>query len=104
MTRATQNPANLDQRHDSLDEEEQEILTAYEAGKTTRVEDTVGLLARHREYAEATFRKDARLNIRISSKDLRGLQRRALADGIPYQTLVASVLHKFVEGRLSERL
>ena len=101
MTRATQNPANLDQRHDSLDDEEQEILSAYEAGKTTRVADTVNLLARHREYAEATFRKDARLNIRISSKDLRGLQKRALADGIPYQTLVASVLHKFVEGRLS---
>ena len=103
MTKATQNPANLDRRDDNLDEEEQEILTAYEDGKTTRVADTVNLLARHREYAEATFRKDARLNIRISSKDLRGLQRRALADGIPYQTLVASVLHKFVEGRLSER-
>ena len=63
----------------------------------------MSLLARHREYAEATLRKDARLNIRISSKDLRSLQRRGLADGIPYQTLVASVLHKFVEGRLSER-
>jgi predicted DNA binding CopG/RHH family protein len=104
MTKATQNPANVSQHDDNLDEEEQEILTAYEAGKTTRVADTVNLLARHREYAEATFRKDARLNIRISSKDLRGLQRRALADGIPYQTLVASVLHKFVEGRLSERV
>ena len=102
MTKANQNPANLVPLHDRLDDEEQEILTAYEAGKTTRVADTVTLLARHREYAEATFRKDARLNIRISSKDLRGLQKRALADGIPYQTLVASVLHKFVEGRLSE--
>ena len=102
MTKLTQNPANLVQGHDKLDEEEQEILTASEAGKTTRVADTVTLLARHREYAEGTFRKDARLNIRISSKDLRGLQKRALADGIPYQTLVASVLHKFVEGRLRE--
>lgn len=100
---ANQNPANNDQPGDSLDDEEQEILTAYEAGETTRVPDAANLLARHREYAEATFRKDARLNIRISSKDLRGLQRRALADGIPYQTLVASVLHKFVEGRLTER-
>ena len=103
MTKAIQNPANPDQRDDMLDEEEQEILNAYDDGKTTPVEDTTSLLARHREYAEATFRKDAKLNIRISSKDLRGLQRRALADGIPYQTLVASVLHKFVEGRLSER-
>ena len=107
MTRATQkpaNPADVFQRDDNLDEKEQEILSAYEAGKTTRIADTAALLARHREYAEATFRKDARLNIRISSKDLRGLQKRALADGIPYQTLVASVLHKFVEGRLSERV
>jgi predicted DNA binding CopG/RHH family protein len=104
MTKATQNPANVSQHDGNLDEEEQEILTAYEAGKTTRVADTVALVARHRDYAEATFRKDARLNIRISSKDLRGLQKRALADGIPYQTLVASVLHKFVEGRLSERV
>ena len=104
MNKANQNPANPDQCDDSLDEEEQEILTAYEAGKTTRVANTVTLLARHREYAEATFRKDARLNIRISSKDLRGLQKRALADGIPYQTLVASVLHQYVEGRLSERV
>ena len=57
MTKAIQHPANPDQRDDKLDEEEQEILTAYEAGNTTRVEDTVGLLTRHREYAEATFAK-----------------------------------------------
>lgn len=56
----------------------------------------------HKEYAEATLRKDARINIRLSSRDLRGLQKRALAEGIPYQTLVASILHKYVEGRLRE--
>jgi predicted DNA binding CopG/RHH family protein len=38
----------------------------------------------------------------LSSRDLRGLQKRALAEGIPYQTLIASVLHKYVEGRLRE--
>ncbi|MCA1806168.1 MAG: hypothetical protein LC646_12805 [Xanthomonadaceae bacterium] len=48
------------------------------------------------------LRKDARINIRLSSKDLRGLQKKALAEGIPYQTLVASILHKYVEGRLHE--
>ncbi len=51
---------------------------------------------------EAMFKKDARINIRISSKDLRGLQKKALAEGIPYQPLVASILHKYVEGRLHE--
>lgn len=57
---------------------------------------------RHQEYAEAMFRKDARINIRLPSKDLRGLQKKPLTEGIPYQTLVASILHKYVEGRLRE--
>ena len=87
-----------------LDEEEADILEAYEAGRTTPVADTQSILARHTDYAAATFRKDARINIRLSSKDLRGLQRRALSEGIPYQTLVSSILHKYIEGRLSEQL
>ena len=46
-------------------------------------------------YAKATFRKDRRLNIRLSSKDLEAIQKRALAEGLPYQTLIASLLHKY---------
>ena len=53
-------------------------------------------------YAAATFRKDRRINIRISRKDLEAIQKRALQEGIPYQTLVSSVLHKYVSGRLLE--
>jgi predicted DNA binding CopG/RHH family protein len=85
-----------------LDSEEKEILDAFENGKLKRVKNREKELARHKEIAAATFKKDSRINIRISSKDLRALQKRALAEGIPYQTLVASVLHKFVEGRLVE--
>ncbi len=85
-----------------LDQEEQEILAAYESGKTKRAKNAAQIQQRHREYAEAMFRKDARINIRLTSKDLRGLQKRALSEGIPYQTLIASVLHKYVEGRLRE--
>ncbi len=48
--------------------------------------------------AEETFKKDKRIHIRISSRDLESLQRRALEEGIPYQTLVSSVLHKYVSG------
>jgi len=48
------------------------------------------------------FRKDALINIRLHPKDLRGLQKKAIAEGIPYQTLIASILHKYVEGRLHE--
>lgn len=85
-----------------LDKEEQDILDAFDAGEFERVPDSEDLKARHQQYAEAMFKKDARINIRLSSKDLRGLQKKALAEGIPYQTLVASILHKYVEGRLRE--
>ncbi|HAA43910.1 MAG: hypothetical protein XD36_1730 [Halomonas sp. 54_146] len=85
-----------------LNNEEREILEAFEAGELQRAPDFEERSERHQQYAEAMFKKDARINIRLSSKDLRGLQKKALAEGIPYQTLVASILHKYVEGRLHE--
>ena len=85
-----------------LSKEEREVLEAFEKGKLKRSKKAANTQKRHQEYAEAMFKKDARINIRLSSKDLRGLQKRALAEGIPYQTLIASILHKYVEGRLSE--
>jgi predicted DNA binding CopG/RHH family protein len=57
---------------------------------------------RYSRYAKATFRKDRRLNIRISTKDLEAIQKRALEEGLPYQTLIASLLHKYASGRLRE--
>jgi predicted DNA binding CopG/RHH family protein len=86
-----------------LDPEEKEILEAFESGKLKPAKNRSRELARHREMAGATFAKDSRINIRISSKDLRALKKRALAEGVPYQTLVSSVLHKFVEGQVVER-
>lgn len=86
-----------------LGTEEKEILEAFEGGKLKQVKNRAHELARHRKVAAETFTKDSRINIRISSKDLRALQKRALAEGIPYQTLVSSVLHKFVEGQIVER-
>ena len=82
--------------------EEKEILEAFDSGNVQRSKNAAEAQRRHKQYAEAMLRKDARINIRLSSKDLRGLQKRALSEGIPYQTLVASVLHKYVEGRLRE--
>jgi predicted DNA binding CopG/RHH family protein len=86
-----------------LDTEEKEILEAFEQGILKRVKRVDKEIERHRKIAEATFKKDARINVRISSRDLTAIQKRALAEGIPYQTLVSSVLHKFVEGKLVER-
>ena len=85
-----------------LDREEQDILDAFDAGELQRAADIEDRKVRHQHYAESMFKKDARINIRLSSKDLRGLQKKALSGGIPYQTLVASILHKYVEGRLCE--
>ena len=85
---------------DRYDDEELEILQAWEAGKLKPVSDMEKLGEAHRAVADATFKKDQRLNIRISSRDLKNLQARALEEGIPYQTFAASLLHKFVNGHL----
>jgi predicted DNA binding CopG/RHH family protein len=82
------------------DEEELEILQALEEGQLKSVADSKKQIKVHRAAADATFKKDQRLNIRISSRDLKSLQARALEEGIPYQTFAASLLHKFVSGRL----
>ncbi len=85
-----------------LTKEERELLDSVESGEWRPVKDRELQVAKYRKYAEATFKKDRRINIRLSSKDLDAIQKRALQEGIPYQTLVASVLHKYVSGRLQE--
>ena len=86
-----------------LETEERKVLRAVEAEEWKPVRGKKREIARYSEYAKATFRKDRRINIRISTKDLEALQKRALEEGIPYQTLVSSVLHKYVSGSLGER-
>ena len=86
-----------------LNPEEKEILEAFEKGELRQSKNVVREINRHKAVAEATFKKDARINIRLSSRDLRSLQARALREGMPYQTLVSSVLHKFVDGQLVDK-
>ncbi|OED44505.1 antitoxin [Endozoicomonas sp. (ex Bugula neritina AB1)] len=81
-------------------QEEQEILDAFEAGELKTVDNPETEKQTHQQAAANTFKKDARLNIRLSSRTLRTLQKMALAEGIPYQTMIAGVLHKYAEGRL----
>ncbi len=83
-----------------LTREEREIVEAFEGNKLRSPRNKSALMTQHREYAAATFRKDRRVNVRISSRDLDALKKRALSEGIPYQTLISSVLHRYVEGRL----
>lgn len=80
---------------------ELEVLEAYESGKLKPIAGKAEL-QRLRAAARATAIKDKRVNIRLSSVDLLDIQAKALEEGLPYQTLIASVLHKYVTGRLSE--
>jgi predicted DNA binding CopG/RHH family protein len=83
-----------------LDPSEKEILDSVEKGEWRSVRGLSQERKRYAGYATATFRKDKRVNIRISSKDLEALQKRAHEEGLPYQTLISSLIHKFVSGRL----
>jgi predicted DNA binding CopG/RHH family protein len=86
-----------------IDEEERDLLRSTENDEWTEVKDIQKQKRQAREYAEATMRKDKRMNIRISERDLRNLKRRALEEGIPYQTMVSMILHKYLSGRYAER-
>lgn len=81
---------------------EEDILTAFEKGEWQSVPNLNGEIARHTANATAALTKDKRINIRLSSRDLEDVQTRAAEEGMPYQTLIASVLHKYVSGRLVE--
>jgi len=85
-----------------LDAFEKEILNAYEKGELKSSSPSKAKLAKFKAAATATFLKEKRVNIRLSTPDLMDIQARALEEGMPYQTLIASVLHKFVSGRLVE--
>ena len=81
-----------------LDPYETEILEAFEKGKLKAVPPQTD----YREIAKNTLKKDRKINVRLSENDLSALQRRAAREGIPYQTLIGSVLHKYVSGFLKE--
>ncbi|MFV0543690.1 MAG: CopG family antitoxin [Marinicella pacifica] len=84
-----------------LDKDEKQLLDAYEAGEFESVL-TPTRKKQIQDMAKQTFKKDKRINIRISSRVLDAIQKRALEEGIPYQTLVSSILHKYVSGSLHD--
>lgn len=86
-----------------LTDEEKKLLASYENEEWESVLSDENLL-KYKAAANATFKKDKRVNIRISGKDLELIQERALIEGIPYQTLMSSILHKYVYGNLTDKL
>jgi predicted DNA binding CopG/RHH family protein len=87
-------------KHDQF---ESEMSEAYEKGELISTNPSKAEIEKFRSAAQITFIKDRRVNIRLTSPDFMDIQARALEEGIPYQTLIASVLHKFVAGRLVEK-
>ena len=86
-----------------LQQDELELLASYEDEEWKSAKKVKEQKEQYRAYARATLRKDKRVNIRISEKDLLALQKRAVHQGIPYQTLISSVLHKYVNGGFIEK-
>ena len=101
IARPMTNPALPTGTHSSLDSEEQDLLSSYEAGTLQSVA-TPALLDQLRDSARTTTLKDQRINIRLSSADLDALRERAMQLGMPYQTLISSVLHRYVSGEFTD--
>lgn len=85
-----------------LTADEKEILDSFEKGEWVPVKNLAKRKKELIQYARNTLKKDKRLNIRISERDLIELQRKAIIEGLPYQTYVSSIIHKFINGRLTE--
>ena len=86
-----------------FDEEERKLMESIENEEWVSVDNLDEEIKKARETARSTFIKSERMNIRISPKDLNGLKVRAMEEGIPYQTLVSSIIHKYISGRLVEK-
>jgi len=83
--------------------DEAEILKALESGKMKLEKPSKKLLADLAKASENTFKKDRRINIRLSSHDLLGIQRKAIQKGVPYQAMISGLIHQYVEGDLVEK-
>lgn len=89
-------------KNSKLTTEEQDLLSSVDRGEWRTTPQFAKRKQELSKIAKATLRKEKRLNIRISERDLKELQLKALHEGLPYQTFVSSILHKYVNGSLVE--
>jgi predicted DNA binding CopG/RHH family protein len=85
-----------------LTHDEKDILESVERGEWKRIPNFKSEAKRYQSAAQATLRKDKRVNIRMTERDLLHLQKKAVGEGLPYQTFISSILHKYLNGRLVE--
>lgn len=84
-----------------LDKEEQELIESYNKGEWKSVKKK-----NQKEYIKAakeSTSKNKRINIRLTSKDYHDIQVKAIEEGMPYQTLISSIIHKYNKGELKSR-
>ena len=86
-----------------LNTEEREILEQFERGELRRASGAELEMERARQAARNTFNKTRRVNLRVTERDFNLAHARAREEGIPYQTLLSSIIHKYLSGRLKER-
>ena len=86
-----------------LDPEEKKLLESFERGEWKPTKHREAEMAKLQHYARHTLQKNKRINIRLSERDLLGIQTKAVEEGLPYQTLITSVLHKYLRGMLTDR-
>jgi predicted DNA binding CopG/RHH family protein len=86
-----------------FDEEEKKLIESIEKGGWKSISDLQKEIEKSKDIARATLRKDQRMNIRISKKDLDALKIRAIEEGIPYQTLVSRIIHRYLMGGFIEK-
>jgi len=86
-----------------LDKYEKEIIESYEKNEWQSVKDAPQKMKKYQDLAKIHLKKEKRINIRISEKDLEDIQRNAITQGLPYQTLIASIIHKYNSGLLTEK-
>ena len=85
------------------DKEEKNILDAYESGKMIFSTPSETEIEAIKATAQNTFKKDKRITIRLYDHDFTGIQKKAMEMGIPYQTLISGIIHRYIEGELISR-
>ena len=87
-----------------LSKEEREILNAYEKGLIKATTPSKKKIKEVKSIAENTFRKNRRITLRLYDHDYKGIQKKAMEMGIPYQTLISGMIHRYIEGELVEKI
>jgi len=85
------------------DREEKDILDAYESGSLKLSTPSKKEIESIKTAAKNTFKKDKRITIRLYDHDYKGIQKKAMEMGIPYQTLISGIVHRYIEGELKSK-